>query len=530
MSYRLTEAERKHIAVTEETRFFIDKNEGPDPINRPEESYLQITLTDDDKLTKVIDLPKYEILYSDQFRQFIMRDSTFLTFTKIDELGWRYGVEEVKDDDGYNIGFDFRNNISNEIESVIRYSPLGSTTVKELKVDGQSLFKHRVKIESTLRVDNRVTFKSTLDVEGATTLNETIINNSFTSNHSAFIENELQLFGFKVQNPSDIPNIDLTAKYILEYDPSHPERGLYWSKQLASFTVTFIDHDWVTVLFTESVLEGGTIKKPDDPDCDGHTFIGWFDEPQEGNKFEGWDEPITRSFTLYAVCDTNRYDVIFDVDGGSHIDIQSVTHGQKATKPATDPTKDKHTFEGWFTDNTHSTEFDFNTIITGPITIFAKWEAVIVADNKMYFGSWLPEESAFNGTVFSIGDGVYSPQNIEKLLNGEETTSKIWPDWDYLVYGGNENYEYDASSKPLGMLHQNWSRDAGRGDIPFNNVAGFLFIITPKELGKPTIINPANIPETWNENEIKINGKDYFIYNFGQTANNVSSFAYKIEY
>ncbi|WP_096201610.1 S-layer homology domain-containing protein [Bacillus sp. FJAT-45350] len=64
--------------------------------------------------------------------------------------------------------------------------------------------------------------------------------------------------------------------------------------------------------------------------------------------------------------------VTFEVSGGSTVADQTVAHGEKVSKPA-DPTKANHTFEGWFTDNTHTTAFDFDTTVTGDTAIYAKW-------------------------------------------------------------------------------------------------------------------------------------------------------------
>ena len=65
----------------------------------------------------------------------------------------------------------------------------------------------------------------------------------------------------------------------------------------------------------------------------------------------------------------NAYTVTFNADGGSAVASQSVKYGGKATAPA-EPTKDGYTFDGWYNGNT---AFDFDTAITGNITLTAKW-------------------------------------------------------------------------------------------------------------------------------------------------------------
>lgn len=66
--------------------------------------------------------------------------------------------------------------------------------------------------------------------------------------------------------------------------------------------------------------------------------------------------------------------VTFDSKGGSEIESAHVFDGERVSKPTPDPVKDDKVFGGWFEDDTYTREFDFNTPITGNITLFALWE------------------------------------------------------------------------------------------------------------------------------------------------------------
>ena len=68
------------------------------------------------------------------------------------------------------------------------------------------------------------------------------------------------------------------------------------------------------------------------------------------------------------------YKVTFNSNGGTEIPPKEVVSGLKIKAPST-PTKDKYLFKGWYEDSTFSKKFDFNTPITGNITLYAKWEA-----------------------------------------------------------------------------------------------------------------------------------------------------------
>ena len=65
----------------------------------------------------------------------------------------------------------------------------------------------------------------------------------------------------------------------------------------------------------------------------------------------------------------------FDSNGGSAVEAQTVPFGEKAAKPA-DPTRTGYSFAGWYTDESFSQAFDFNTALESSITLYAKWTAV----------------------------------------------------------------------------------------------------------------------------------------------------------
>ena len=52
-----------------------------------------------------------------------------------------------------------------------------------------------------------------------------------------------------------------------------------------------------------------------------------------------------------------------------------VVEGEPVDKPA-DPEKDGYTFKGWFTDEALTKAYDFETLATGDISLYAKWEKI----------------------------------------------------------------------------------------------------------------------------------------------------------
>ena len=74
----------------------------------------------------------------------------------------------------------------------------------------------------------------------------------------------------------------------------------------------------------------------------------------------------------YMLGDAMQYTVTFETNGGSAIQPVLVGGGGVAKEPAA-PTKAYFAFAGWYSDSGLTQAFDFNTPITGDITLYAKW-------------------------------------------------------------------------------------------------------------------------------------------------------------
>ena len=127
-------------------------------------------------------------------------------------------------------------------------------------------------------------------------------------------------------------------------------------------TVTkFIDND-KNSKFAELVPE---------PIKENHTFAGWYN----GDKKFDFTTVPTGDVTLTAKWDINKYTVKFVSDHGSFAD-QTIEHGKLIdTGKLTIPEVEGYTFDGWYADDTYSTEFDFTQPIKRNTTVYAKWTA-----------------------------------------------------------------------------------------------------------------------------------------------------------
>ena len=146
------------------------------------------------------------------------------------------------------------------------------------------------------------------------------------------------------------------------------ENHLICAKLEATFTA-----DGTTFAQPQTIDRGGKFTEPAAPSKENHTFAGWYNGDE---KFD-FDADTTKApnvLNLVAKWDINKYTVQFVSEHGSFAD-QTIEYGKLIeTDKLTIPEVDGYTFDGWYTDDTYSTKFDFNTPITGDTKVYAKWE------------------------------------------------------------------------------------------------------------------------------------------------------------
>jgi uncharacterized repeat protein (TIGR02543 family) len=124
---------------------------------------------------------------------------------------------------------------------------------------------------------------------------------------------------------------------------------------------------------SQSVESGGKARKPAvSPTRDGYVFAGWFTDSTIKALYR-FDNPITADRTLYAGW-IALFTVNFDTRGGSFVPSQTVERGSTAAIPAA-PAKAGAAFAGWYADSGLSSRYNFDKIINGGITLYAKWIA-----------------------------------------------------------------------------------------------------------------------------------------------------------
>ena len=126
---------------------------------------------------------------------------------------------------------------------------------------------------------------------------------------------------------------------------------------------------------------------------EGSSVIIKADDAPEGMEFDKWvvtkgdaqiavEESSQSSFKMPSedvevkatYRDKTHCTVTFYTNGGTAVSSQSVIQGDCAKEPEK-PQKEGYTFVGWYTDEALTTVYDFDTLVTATLTLYAKWQA-----------------------------------------------------------------------------------------------------------------------------------------------------------
>jgi uncharacterized repeat protein (TIGR02543 family) len=175
----------------------------------------------------------------------------------------------------------------------------------------------------------------------------------------------------------------------------------------------------------QTVEEGKTVTKPDNPTKTGNTFANWY---RDAGKTVLWNfatDVVVMDTTIYAkwVSGENlpRYPVTFDVDGGSPAPVaQDVLKNEPVPEPPK-PSKTGYIFNGWY-NGEYKWNFATNTV-TGTITLKARWVQAVTVTFNTNGGS------AINPIAVAVGSGVdpskYRPSKDGYVFDGWYTNAEL---------------------------------------------------------------------------------------------------------
>ena len=269
---------------------------------------------------------------------------------------------------------------------------------------------------------------------------------TFTADGTTFAQPQTINRGEKFTKPAEPPkenhtfagwyNGDEKGKFDFDADTTNAPNvlNLVAKWDINKYTVQFVSEHGS---FEDQTIEyGGTIDtgKLTIPPVEGYTFDGWYADKAHETKFD-FTKPITSNTTVYAKWTAKDYEVSFITEHSDAPDSQNVPYNETAK----DPGKLKaegYTFDGWYTDDTYSTKFDFTQPITGDTKVYAKWEKNAPV---------LPDTYALNVSgAFVYVDGV------DVTASAGDTSLKLEKDASVRLVA-------DPDRMPSGMVFDRWT-------------------------------------------------------------------------
>ncbi|EBF5168210.1 LPXTG cell wall anchor domain-containing protein [Listeria monocytogenes] len=145
---------------------------------------------------------------------------------------------------------------------------------------------------------------------------------------------------------------------------------LYARFSTNAYTATF-DKEGTTT--TQAVDYDSLLTEPTAPTKDGYTFDGWYDAETGGNKWNfATNKMPAKNMTLYARFSLKAYTATFNVEDTTT--TQAVDY-EALIKEPTAPTKEGHTFDGWYDAETGGNKWDFaaNKMPAKDVTLYARF-------------------------------------------------------------------------------------------------------------------------------------------------------------
>ncbi|MBR4742608.1 MAG: InlB B-repeat-containing protein, partial [Oscillospiraceae bacterium] len=205
----------------------------------------------------------------------------------------------------------------------------------------------------------------------------------------------------------------------------------------------------------EYTIESDTITLPT-PTREGYGFGGWYEnEDLSGTAVTQIAAGSTGNKTYYAKWTANEYTVSFNANGhGTAPAPQTVTYNGKATEPET-LTETGYTFGGWYTEAACTNAYDFDTPVTGNVTLYAKWTAnryyitwvvdVVSTRFSYEFGSAVtaPDDPTKDGYIFKG----WSPEVPATMPAQDLTITATWEPIKYTI-----TYNANGGTVPAGAV------------------------------------------------------------------------------
>lgn len=245
--------------------------------------------------------------------------------------------------------------------------------------------------------------------------------------------------------------------------------------------------------------------EPEEPTKEGYTFLGWY----LNDVLYDFDSEVTSHISLTAKWEeitsnpTIKYTVTFNHGYDSLTTIKQVEEGSRVEELIL-ADREGYNFLGWYLDNQL---FGFDTIITSDITLYAKWEEVVVPVKR------------YNVTFDYGYDGIKTVRQINEGNKVEELTPSTREGYTFIGWYLNEQpFDFDTPIIENITLIAKWHELVQTYTVTFNSDGGNY---TPDSITDIVSGSFIDAPET--------NPEKLYSFFLGWTYNNeIVNFPFKV--
>ncbi|MDR2176577.1 MAG: InlB B-repeat-containing protein [Treponema sp.] len=235
-----------------------------------------------------------------------------------------------------------------------------------------------------------------------------------------------------------------------------------YARWIPQYTVTFDADGGDPVPPSQTVNHGDVINPLPEPAKTGHTFVGWFPNPDGGGDRFTASTAVTGHMIVYARWTINPYTVTFDAGEGSVSPQPQAADYNTPLGSLPEPAKTGYTFGGWYTgQNGGGTQFTASTPVTESKTVYARWIPQYTVTFDTNGGSAAPPPVPVTGGL-SIGSLPVAPTKEGHTFGG----------WYTAANGGGTPFTASTAVTADITVHAKWlinaytvTFDAGEGGI-----------------------------------------------------------------
>ena len=173
---------------------------------------------------------------------------------------------------------------------------------------------------------------------------------------------------------------------------------LYGKWEILTYRIRYADLN----IDDDFVDHGNLLVLPNDPEKEGHRFIGWFTDQARTELFSRFT-PITEAYTLYPKFEPLSYEVRF-ITGVHDLSVDSkwVDFNTRIEQPVL--SREFYVLEGWYLDDEFTQKFAFSQTIQEHTILYARWiENTNLSTYPVYFMNldW-PTRMVDRGTLLKV--------------------------------------------------------------------------------------------------------------------------------